>query len=439
MRIMKSSQPLRDPEVLALRDKLRAGELTAGAAGGVDVRQAVARILSDVEQRGDAALIDWERKLDRVELTPEALRVPAEAVECAHAGADPGFLGLVRRVRDNIRAYQEHIRIQAPPPLVRGGRELSVRYTPIERVAVYVPGMRALYPSSFLMTIVPAQVAGVPEIVVASPPLSDGDIDPVVLALAGELGIREVYRLGGAVAVAGTAFGTETIPAVRKIVGPGNAFVTEAKRQVFGRVGIDSTAGPSEVLIVADDTAEPAWVAADLLAQAEHDPASAILVTPSADLAEKVAAEVERQLPELDRAEATRACLDAYGAIIVVDDLAAACAVANDFAAEHLQIITTNDDAALMKIPNAGAAFLGSHSPVPLGDYYAGPSHVLPTGGTGKFFGPLSCNEFLTASSVIRYDAAALAEDTEDTARFAEREGLTAHARAVRVRGEKKS
>jgi len=257
-----------------------------------------------------------------------------------------------------------------------------------------------------------------------------------VLALAGELGVGEVWRLGGAQAVAAMAYGTGTIRPVDKIVGPGNAFVAEAKRQVTGLVGIDSIAGPSEVLIVADATARAAWVAADMLAQAEHDPGSAVLVTDSPDLADAVAAELDRQLPLLARADALRAALASYSAIIVVPDIAAACDAANDFATEHLQIITADDESALARIRHAGAIFVGGHAPVPLGDYYAGPSHVLPTGGTARFFGPLSCNDFLKASSVVAYDAASLAADAADVAGFAEREGLTAHAAAVRARTE---
>ena len=438
VRIIETADPLTDAAVLALRDALRAGGMTsAEEAADLDVRAIVGDILADVRTRGDEALIELERRLDGAELTPGTLRVGAEEIASAHAAAEPEFLALVRRVAANIREYQQSILQTAPPPLRRGGRELSVRYTPLDRAGVYVPGGRALYPSTVLMTVVPAQVAGVGEVALASPPRTHGDVHPMVLALAGELGVSEVYRLGGAQAVAALALGTASVPAVDKVVGPGNAFVAEAKRQVMGRVGIDSIAGPSEVLIVADETADPEHIAADLLAQAEHDPGSAVLVTPSRALADAVAAAVERQVPELGRAEAVRKALEQYSAIVVVPDLDAACAVANDFATEHLQIITADDGATLGKIRHAGAIFLGPHTPVPLGDYYAGPSHVLPTGGTARFFGPLSCNDFLKASSVVRYDAASLAADAADTVAFAGREGLTAHANAVdiRVRG----
>ena len=435
VRVINTSRPLTDPAVLAVRDCLRAGGMTsAGEAGGLDVRKIVADILADVETRGNAALIDYETKLDRAHLTDATLRVEPGRIAAARASAEPEFMALVRRVIANIREYQRSIMHQAPPALRRGGRTLAVRYTPVDRAAVYVPGGRAMYPSTVLMTVVPAQVAGVREIAMTSPPTSGGDVNPMVLALAGELGVAEVYRLGGAQAVAAMAYGTATIRPADKIVGPGNAFVAEAKRQVMGLVGIDSIAGPSEVLIVADRTARSDWVAADMLAQAEHDPGSAVLVTDCPELAKAVSAAIERQLPALKRAEALRSALDRYSAIIVVPDIDAACATANDFAAEHLQIITADDQAAMARIRHAGAIFLGPHTPVPLGDYYAGPSHVLPTGGTARFFGPLSCNDFLKASSVTSYDAASLAADGPDVAAFAEREGLTGHANAVWVR-----
>lgn len=433
IRILTSDQPLRDPEVLALRDQLRGGRLTAAGTGALDVPAIVRQIIDDVAIRGDAALVDLASRLDDVDLTPETLRVDAGAIRAAHAAAEPEFLALVRRVAENVREYQQHIRVRAPQDLVRGGRRLGVRYTPVDRVGVYVPGGAAMYPSTVLMTVVPAQVAGVGEIAIATPPTQDG-ANPMVLAIAGELGIDEVYRVGGAQAIAAMAMGTLQVRPVQKIVGPGNAFVAEAKKQLFGTVDIDSIAGPSEVLIVADDAAPAAWVAADLLAQAEHNPGSAVLVTPSASLAAAVAAEVDRQLAQLERGDVTRRAIEQYSGIVVVPDLATAAQVANDFATEHLQIMTADDDALLARIRHAGAIFVGSRTPVPLGDYYAGPSHVLPTGGTARFFSALSVNDFLKASSVIRYDAAGLQQDAADVADFARREGLTAHARAVEAR-----
>jgi histidinol dehydrogenase len=422
--------------IQALHALLRAGELTSGAESGGKVADVVRGILEQVASGGDEAAARLTSELDRAAITPETLRVPSEVLERAHRAADPALMALVRRAAENVRAYQEHILWKSPEPLSRGGRRLGVRYTPLRRVAVYVPGGRALYPSTVVMTVVPAKVAGVREIAMFSPP-TGGEIAELALALAWELGVHEVYRLGGAVGLAAAAFGTRSIAPVDKIVGPGNAYVAEAKRQLFGRVGIDSIAGPSEVFIVADDSANPRWVAADLIAQAEHDPGSAVLATPSRELAQAVVREVERELESLERAGAARRSLERYGAVIVTESLDAACELANDFATEHLQIITRDDDRCLARIEAAGAIFVGAHTPVPVGDYYAGPSHVLPTGGTARFSAPLSANDFLKVSSLIRYGAADLAADTADVTEFARREGLTAHARAVAIRGER--
>lgn len=438
IRILREGEANFERDLHALRDVLRGGGLVAGGAG-LDIPAIVREILADIAARGDDALVDWERKLDKAELTPQTIRVPAEAIRRAHAAAEPEFLALVRRAAENIREYQQHIRVQAPPALRRGGRSLGLRYTPMDRVGVYVPGGRAMYPSTVLMTVVPAQVAGVGQIALASPPQPVGEVDSMVLALAGELGVTEVYRLGGAVAVGAMGLGTPGISAVHKIVGPGNAFVAEAKKQLFGRVSIDSIAGPSEVLILADQTAAPAWVAADMLAQAEHDPGSAVLVTCSERLAAAVAAELGKQVPRLSRAAAIGPALEKYSGIVVVSSIDRACEVANEFATEHLQIIVADEERALSLVRHGGAIFLGAHTPVPLGDYYAGPSHVLPTGGTARFFGPLSVNDFLKASSLVRYGPGDLAADAADVADFATREGLTAHAQAVRVRTEKKT
>lgn len=434
LRTLRFDEPDFLAEVHAVKAVLRSGGLTgAETSTDMDVPKIVQDILTQVQQGGDEAAASLTRKLDRAPVTAETLRVPQTVVDAAHAAAEPEFLALMRRAIANIEQYQRSILVTTPAPLRKGGRSLGVRYTPLDRVAVYVPGGKALYPSTVLMTAVPARVAGVRELVMVSPP-TGGEINPMALALAGELGIKEVYRMGGAVGLAAVAYGTQSIAPVDKIVGPGNAFVAEAKRQLFGRVGIDSIAGPSEVLIVADSAARAEWVAADMLAQAEHNPGSAILVTPSAELAAAVKKEVERQLEILERSEETRVSLERYSAIIVTQNLEDACDMANDFATEHLQIQTTADDWCLERIRHAGAIFVGSHAPVPLGDYYAGPSHVLPTGGTAKFFGPLNSNDFIKASSVVRYDAASLAEDADSVIDFATREGLTAHANAVRVR-----
>ncbi len=431
VRFLTHEDPSFATEVEVLRATLRGGGLTAASESStLHVPSIVSELLAQVRQGGNAAVAELTSRLDRANITADSLRVPEAELKAAHATADPDFLDLMREAIRNIREYQNHILHRAPPPLLRQGRALGVRYTPIERVGVYVPGGRALYPSTVLMTVVPALVAGVSEVVMVSPP-TGGDINPMALALAEELGIREVYRTGGAVAVAALAYGTETIRPVDKIVGPGNAFVAEAKRQLFGEVGIDSIAGPSEVFIVADDAVSPAWVAADLLAQAEHDPGSAVLATPSRALAEGVLVELERQLVELERGEAIRAALSKYSAIILTRTLDDAAKLANEFATEHLQLMTRDDARCMTLIRNAGAIFVGAYTPVPLGDYFAGPSHVLPTGGTARFFGPLSANDFLKSSSILAYDAASLAADGPRVQDFAAREGLTAHAAAV--------
>ncbi len=437
VRLFHYTKPEFSSDVEALRRQLQSGGLLAPSEQApLDVPGIVRGIIDAVAQRGDAALIELTQKYDRLELTEETLRVPESLIQQAHEECDAEFLGLLRRVIENIREYQEHILVKAPEPLQRGGRTLGVRYTPLGRVGVYVPGGRAVYPSTVLMTAVPALVAKVRSIVMVSP-ATGGEINPLVLAIAAELGIREVYRLGGAVAIAALALGTARVPAVDKIVGPGNAFVAEAKRQLFGRVGIDSIAGPSEVFIVADDSANADWIAADLLAQAEHDPGTAILATPSLVLAERVQQALEAQAARLARRDAIVAALQRYSAILVTHDLDAACDLANQFATEHLQIQTREDARCLERIRNAGAMFIGAHTPVPVGDYLAGPSHVLPTGGTARFFSPRTANDFLKSTSLIRYDAAALAQDAANIAEFAEREGLPAHAAAVQIRQAK--
>lgn len=436
LRIISSQSADYGAKVQELLTLLRSGGLVASSEqSSLDVAAIVRDILGQVERAGDEAAATLTSRLDRASVSPQSIRVSAQEIARAHREADPDFLALMRRVIANIRAYQEHIRHRDPEPLIRDGRKLGVRYTPIDRVGVYVPGGRALYPSTVLMTVVPAQVAGVREIVMASPP-TGGRIDDMALALAAELGVTEVLQLGGAVAVGVMAYGTASIRPVQKIVGPGNAFVAEAKRQLFGRVGIDSVAGPSEVVVVADDSANASWVAADLLAQAEHDPGAAVLVTPSLALAQAVAQQVDAQLAQLSRADAARSAIERYSAAVVTPSLDAACDLASEIAAEHLQIMTSKDAYCVERIRHAGAIFVGSHTPVPLGDYFAGPSHVLPTGGTAKFFGPLSANDFLKASSLIEYDAAALAEDSAGVQDFATREGLTAHATAIRIRGD---
>ena len=445
IRIIKTDRPLTAPEVIAFRDTWHSQKIThGGIPRGVKLRELVQKTIDDVKKRGDARVIQDTRKLHGVVLRPRQLRLRQAEIERAHreyTKEHGAFLRLIRRTISNVRRYQKSILAKTPRPLRRGGRKLSVRYTPIERVGVYVPGGRAAYPSSVIMTVVPAQVAGVREIAMLSPPQADGTIRPMVLAVAWELGLKEIYRASGVAGLAAMAFGTRSIRRVDKIVGPGSAYMAEAKRQLFGRVGIDGITGPSEVLIIADGTARADWLAADMLAQAEHDPGKALLVTTSDKLAGAVAAEIERQLPKLKRAKAAGWAIDEHSgisAIVVVPSIDKACDVANDFAPEHLQIVTANDEAVLGKVRNAGAIFVGAFTPVPLGDYYAGPSHVLPTDGTAKFSGALSCNDFLKATSVIRYDDKSFAQDAADVIDFASREGLTAHAESVRIRLERK-
>ncbi|WP_371439531.1 histidinol dehydrogenase [Polaromonas sp.] len=412
-----------------LRSLWHGGGITA-QSGGVDVPKVVREILSAVQRGGDRSAAELTSKLDRANILPSNIRVSEEELARAHASMDKDFLALIRLSIESVRRYQEHIKVRQIPWLQGEDRQVGIRYTPIQRVGLYVPGGKALYPSSVLMTAVPAIVAGVPEIVMVSPP-TGGDISPVALALAKELSITEVYRLGGAVGLAALAYGTETIRPVAKIAGPGNAFVAEAKRQLYGVVGVDSIAGPSEVVIVADDVADARFVAADMLSQAEHGPGSSILVTPSMPLALKVREEVSRQLEQLDRIELTSECIDRLCAVFVATDLAEACRVADTLAAEHLQIITQDDEYCLSNIQNAGAIFLGPWTPVAVGDYMAGPSHVLPTGGTARFAGPLSCNDFCKATSIIQYGRAALHSEGALIAQFAAKEGLDAHAQSV--------
>jgi len=418
----------------ALRAELDAeqGIVSGGEAG--DLQDQVRRILDDVRSRGDAAVCEYTARFDGARVRPEALRVPAEAIEAAYKAAGPDFLETVTRIREAVRTFQRHILARPPAPLRRGGRRLRLVYRPLARVGVYVPGGRAFYPSTVLMTAVPALAAGVPEVAVACPPTADGDVHSGVLAVCRVVGVDEVYRMGGVQAVAALAYGTERVRPVEKIVGPGNAYVQAAKKMVFGRVDIEGLAGPSEVVVLADASADPSLVAADMLSQAEHDPGSAILVTPDAALADAVAGELATQLATLERHEATREALARYSAIVVTTDMDEAVRVTNLIAPEHLEIQTADTEAALRGIRCAGAVFLGRHTPVAVGDYVAGPSHTLPTGGTARWASGLTANDFLRSMSVTEYDAGALEADASDIERMAEMEGLTAHARSVRRR-----
>jgi len=402
-------------------------------------QQVVERICQDVRSRGITALLEYTAKLDRKQLTPDSIRVPAGDLEAAHRAADPKFLETVREIRDNIAEFQrgvlhEDVRIlrQNGPARV----ELRQRCRPLRRVGVCIPGGAAAYPSTLLMTVVPAQTAGVREIAVVAPPTPFGAYNTDLLACCHELGVTEVYRVGGAQAVAAMAYGVEGFPRVDKIVGPGNLFVALAKKFVFGEVDIDSIAGPSEVIVLADETARPEFVAADLISQAEHSPGSGVLITWHAPLIDAVRDALERQLATLERGDLARTSLEAYGALILARDEDEAAELTDQLATEHLHISTAEPDRLFEKIQNAGAVFLGHYTPVALGDYVAGPSHVLPTGGTARFANGLSAADFLKRSSVISYNREALAEDADHVRLMADKEGLTAHRASVDIRLE---
>ncbi|MEX2177037.1 MAG: histidinol dehydrogenase [Pirellulaceae bacterium] len=396
-------------------------------------RQVVERICGDVRTRGMDAVLEYSRKLDKAELTPQTLRVSADELAAAHAATDPEFLATVRHIRQNILEFQQAI-LHREVEIVRPGVSLRQRYTPLARVGICVPGGAAAYPSTVLMTAVPAQAAGVQEIAVIAPPTPFGAYNPVVLATCHELGIREVYRMGGAQGLAALAYGIEGVVKVDKIVGPGNLFVALAKRHVYGEVDIDSIAGPSEVVVIADGSTRPDFTAADLLAQAEHAPGASILITWDEATLEATARELQRQVAGLARCEQTLDSLREFGCLILVRDEQEACRITDLIAPEHLHIAIDDAERLLPRIRNAGATFLGNYSPVALGDYAAGPSHVLPTGGTARWASGLSANHFLRSSSVIAYSADALRAIAPDVMRLAEVEGLTAHLASVEVR-----
>lgn len=396
--------------------------------------EVVETICRDVQSEGTAALLRYTKALDRAELTDQTLRVPAEDLAAAHQAADPKLIESVRRIRDNVAEFQSAILHQDVTIEPKPGVRLTQRYLPMRRIGICVPGGAAAYPSTVLMTAVPAQVAGVDEIAVVAPPTPFGAYNTDMLATCHELGLKEVYRCGGAQAVAAMAYGCDMLPAVDKIVGPGNLFVALAKKHVFGTVDIDSFAGPSEVIVIADETASPEFVAADLLAQAEHSPGSAILITWDEALIESVQSELAKQLERLERSDLTRDALADFGALVLVRDADHACELTDSFAPEHLHIETSDPDSQIAKIRNSGAAFLGHYTPVALGDYAAGPSHVLPTGGTCRWAAGLSANSFLRSGSVTCFEAEATAVIAEDVVRLAEKEGLTAHARSVSIR-----
>ena len=397
----------------------------------------VSEIVDRVREEGDAALFDYTSRFDGAQVTADTVRVTPGEVEEAYRQVEPELLEVIRKALKNIRAYHEKQRRYSWFDSGENGTMLGQKIPPIASCGVYVPGGKAVYPSSVLMNVVPAKVAGVGKIVMVTPPGRDGKVNPNTLVAAMEAGADEVYKAGGAQAIGALAFGTKSVPKVDKIVGPGNIYVALAKKAVFGYVSIDSIAGPSEILVLADETANPRFVAADLLSQAEHDEmASAILVTTSRELAQAVSEEVDAFVKKLSRREILEKSMENYGYILVADSLEDAINAANEIASEHLEIVTRDPFYVMTKIRNAGAIFLGEYASEPLGDYFAGPNHILPTNGTAKFFSPLSVDDFVKKSSIVYYSREALEAVHTDVEAFAQAEGLTAHANSIAVRFE---
>ena len=397
----------------------------------------VKEILDKVKEEKDAAVFAYTAKFDGAELTADTIEVTDAEIEEAYAQVDDTLLTVIRKAKDNIESYHAKQRQNSWFDSKPDGTILGQKITPLHRVGVYVPGGKAVYPSSVLMNVMPAKVAGVDEIIMVTPPGKNGKVSPNTLVAAKEAGVDKIYKVGGAQAIAALAYGTESIPKVDKIVGPGNIYVALAKKAVYGHVSIDSIAGPSEILVVADETANPRYVAADLLSQAEHDElASAILVTTSEKLAHEVSNQVDGFLKELSRVEIISKSLDNYGYILLADTMEDVIDVANEIASEHLEIQTKNPFEVMTKIRNAGAIFIGEYASEPLGDYFAGPNHILPTNGTAKFFSPLSVDDFIKKSSIISYSREALQKVHKDIESFAKAEQLTAHANSIHVRFE---
>ncbi len=410
-------------------------EIFARIVPMANVEQAVADILADVRKRGDEAVLDYTRRFDGVSL--ETMAVSRQEMEEAMASVEPEFLQVLNQAAQNIRAFHSRQVRNSFVLADQPGVVLGQKVTPIEKVGIYVPGGTAAYPSTVLMDTIPAKIAGCPQIVVVTPPGRDGRVPAPILAAAQIAGVGGVYKVGGAQAVAALAYGTQSIPKVDKIVGPGNAYVAEAKKQVFGRVSVDMIAGPSEILIVADEKSSPVHVAADMLSQAEHDRlASAVLVTPSERLAQQVAQELERQIPLLPRQEIARASIDNCGKIIVSQSLKQGIDIANELAPEHLELMVDDPFAYLDAVKHAGSVFLGRSCPEALGDYFAGPNHTLPTAGTARFSSPLSVDDFVKKTQFTYYTAQALNQAADSIARFANQEGLQAHAKSALIRRE---
>lgn len=416
-----------------LEDLLRRSPNNYGA-----YEAAVNEIVENVKSNGDEALFGYAKKFDKIELNSDNLAVSEEEIKEAYTLVDAELIEIIRKAIANIKSYHEKQKKNSWFDTQPNGIILGQKVTPMASVGIYVPGGKASYPSTVLMNTIPAKVAGVPKIVMTTPAGADGKVNPVTLVAANEAGADVIYKVGGAQAIAALAYGTQSIPKVDKIVGPGNIYVALAKKAVYGHVSIDSIAGPSEILVIADASANPRFVAADLLSQAEHDElASAILVTTSKKLAEDVLAEIDGFTKTLSRKEIICKSLENYGYILVADTMDEAIEIANEIASEHLEIVTENPFEVMTKIKNAGAIFIGEYSSEPLGDYFAGPNHVLPTNGTAKFFSPLSVDDYMKKSSVIYYSKEALAPVADDIIKFAEAESLTAHANSIRVRFEK--
>ncbi|MGI6777986.1 MAG: histidinol dehydrogenase [Acetivibrionales bacterium] len=403
-----------------------------------EITSSVNDIVENVRAMGDKALIEFTRRFDGIKLEPEEIKVSKEETDNAYKAVDTNLIGVIRRAKENIERFHLKQKENSWFSTEADGVILGQLYRPLEMVGVYVPGGTAPLPSSVLMNVIPAKVAGVQKIVMATPPRKNGKIDPSILVAANEAGVDEIYRIGGAQAIAAMAFGTDTVQAVDKIVGPGNIFVATAKRMVYGYCDIDMVAGPSEIMVVADESADPRFVAADLLSQAEHDVlASSILVTSSGLLADQVNREVNRQISYLDRKDILIKSIEEYGAIVIVKSIEEAVDFANRVAPEHLELCVEDPFSILSRVKNAGAIFLGNYSSEPLGDYYAGPNHVLPTNGTARFFSSLNVGDFIKKSSVISYTEKALRKAKDDIIRFAEAEGLAAHANAIKIRFQK--
>lgn len=399
----------------------------------------VAAILADVKEKGDEAVFDYTKRFDGADINAVNIVVTKEEIDEAYSLVDEQLVEVIRKALVNIREYHAKQKQYSWFDSTPNGTILGQKVTPLNRVGVYVPGGKAAYPSSVLMNIIPAKVAGVSQIIMTTPPGKDGRVNPGTLVAANEAGVDVIYKVGGAQAIAAMAYGTDSIRKVDKIVGPGNIYVALAKKAVYGHVSIDSIAGPSEILVIADETANPRYVAADLLSQAEHDEmASAILITTSEELADKVSKEIDSFVAELSRSEIITKSLENYGYILIAKDIDEAVETANEIASEHLEIVTKDPFTVMTKIRNAGAIFLGEYSSEPLGDYFAGPNHVLPTNGTAKFFSPLGVDDFIKKSSIISYSREALEPIHEDIIKFANAERLTAHANSIKVRFENK-